>query len=83
MSNEPNLNGPESVPLRDFIKTLPIVVSVYDLKTDKLENRQFIDYGNPDHRRWIGRVTAWAVLNGKSVETMAKSDFDQLPEDRK
>lgn len=65
----PNLNGPESILLREIIKSLPITVTIFN--NDKVINEQKIDYSNKDHRQWIGRVTVWAVTNGFTVETRA------------
>lgn len=70
MTNEPNLNGPESIPLREYVKTFPLIVSIYT-KDDKCLRSERIDYGNPEHRRWLGRVTFWACKEGYSVETVA------------
>lgn len=65
--NEPNLNGPENMPLREYVKTFMMVVSVYD--GDKLIREETIDYGNKQHRTWLGRCTFWACNNGYAVET--------------
>lgn len=63
----PNLNGPESIPLREFVKNFPMLISIYD--GEKLLREETIDYGNPEHRKWLGRVTYWAVSNNYLVET--------------
>lgn len=67
MIKEPNLNGPEGMPLKDFIRNFMITVSVFD--GDRLIREETIDYGNKDHRQWLGKVTFWAVSNGYAVET--------------
>lgn len=69
MSNQneqPNLNGPESMPLMGRITSLPLIVSV--LENDKIIREEKIDYSNPEHRKWLGRVTVWAVMSGYTVE---------------
>lgn len=71
----PNLNGPESVPLRDYVKSFPLVICVYD--GDKLIREEKIDYGNNEHRKWLGRVTFWACINHYSVETMSAEDYNK------
>ena len=43
--------------LRNFVKSFPMVVSVYD--GEKLIHEEKIDYGNYEHRKWLGRVTYW------------------------
>ena len=63
--------GPWDIPLRDFIKSFPIIVSVYD--GEKLLHEEHINYGNYEHRKWLGRATYWAVNQGYIVET-SKAD---------
>lgn len=70
-------NGAENVPLRDIVKQLPVLVLVYDLKNDDaplVEKK--INYGDMEERRWLGRITYWAITNHCSVETMALSDAE-------
>jgi hypothetical protein len=64
----PNLNGPESIPLRDYVKSFPMIVTVYD-DDDNVIREEVIDYGNAEHRRWLGKVTHWACSNGNVVQT--------------
>ena len=70
---KPNLNGPESIPLRDYVKKFPLTVTVYDTN-DNVVREETIDYGNFDHRKWLGRVTYWGCSNGHIVETKAAYD---------
>lgn len=86
MANEKensNLNskapsGPWDIPLKDFVSSFKLVISVYDLKNDKLISNQEIDYSNYEHRKFLGRITFWATSNGYSVETMAATDFEKF-----
>lgn len=64
----PNLNGPESVPLRDYVKSFPLIVAVID-QDDNVIREETIDYGNFEHRKWLGRITYWACSNNFIVET--------------
>lgn len=69
--------GVENVPLRQVIDTLPALIIVYDLRngdTPIVENR--IDFSNPADRQWLGRISAWALKNHCSVETMAICDAE-------
>lgn len=66
-NSEPNLNGPESVPLREFVKSFMVMVTIFD--GDKVLREEKVDFGNPQHRQWIGKVTYWACSNGYAVET--------------
>lgn len=72
-----NKDGPWDTPIRDYIKTLPIMVIIYNLKNDCVESEYQIDYGNTDDRRWLGKVSFWAYSNGRSVECINKIDFDK------
>lgn len=64
----PNLNGPESIPLRDYVKSFPMIVTVYD-DDDNVIREEVIDYGNAEHRKWLGRCTFWACTNSYVVQT--------------
>lgn len=77
MSNENAPQGPWDAPLRDFVKDCELMVSVYDLKDGKLIKEEKINYGNYEHRKFLGRITFWAVTSGYSVETMSLEDFNR------
>ena len=62
--------GPEDVPTLGYIKSFKMIVTIYDKKRIVIKT-QLIDYGNQEHRKWIGRVTYWACSNGMTVETSA------------
>ncbi len=64
---KPNLHGPESIPIKDYVKSFPMLVTVYN--GDEVMREELIDYGQYEHRKWIGRVTFWAVSQGFVVET--------------
>lgn len=64
----PNLQGPESVPLREYVKSFLITVTIYD-KNDNVIREETIDYGNRDHRQWLGKVTFWGCNEGYVIET--------------
>ena len=65
MNNKPVPKGPWDLPLREYVKSFPIVVAIYD--GEKLVHEEKIDYGNYEHRKWLGRATYWATSNGYSV----------------
>ena len=69
MSN--NRNGPEFAPVRNFINTFPIEVVIYDTN-DKEIRREIMDYGKPDDRNWLGKLSWWAWSSGYIVETAKK-----------
>lgn len=59
---------PWDLPLKSYIKTFPLIVSIYD--GDNLLHEEKIDYGVSEHRRLLGRLTFWACDQGYAVETM-------------
>jgi len=70
-------NGAENIPLREINKNLQALIIVYDLKHDDkpiVEKR--INYGDADDRKWLGRITFWALTNHCSVETIAIIDAE-------
>ena len=69
----------ENVPLARTIQSLPALVIVHDLtkstdEDDVIEERR-IDLSNPEDRKSLGKLTAWALTNHCSVETMAIADI--------
>lgn len=72
----PFLDGPENNSPSNIVRSFPIVVSVYKSDDDKPIREEAIDYGNYHHRKWLGRITYWALSNGYLVETMARSDWE-------
>lgn len=69
--------GAENVPLREVNKNLPILVIVYDLRNeDKVVEEKQLNYGDVEDRKWLGRISFWALTNHCSVETIAMSDAE-------
>lgn len=62
--------GPEDIPQLGYVKTFKMMVTIFDA-CDKVIREQEIDYGNVEHRKWLGRVTFWACSNAMTVETSA------------
>lgn len=63
--------GPEDIPLfGGYVKTFKMMVTIFD-KNDNVIREQEIDYGNHEHRKWLGKITYWACSNGMTVETSA------------
>jgi len=62
------------------ITTLPIKVFVVDLLADNGEGAIVfeldLDLGNKEHRTYLGKITAWAMNNKHSIETMSKKDAE-------
>ena len=68
----PNYNGPESVPLKGYVKSFKVAVFIIDLRHDDIIIDQYeIDYGKYEDKAWLGRISFWAWQRGYSVETMS------------
>jgi hypothetical protein len=69
---------PWDLPLsQGIIKTLPVMVFIYNLRSnDDIIHQMELDLGNVENRKYLGKVTAWAVLNNCAVETMSKNDAE-------
>lgn len=63
----PTPKGPWDAPLKDYVSSLPMTVAVYD--GEELIKEENVDYGNYEHRKFLGRITFWALSNGYIVET--------------
>ncbi len=69
--------GAENIPLREINKNLPIMVIVYDLRNDdKIVEEKRLNYGDAEDRKWLGRISFWALTNHCSVETIAIVDAE-------
>lgn len=67
-----DLNGPWSAPPRrqHFDNHYLMQIVVFDpSKDDKEMAVQVIDYGSADDRKFLGRLTHWAMENNYVVET--------------
>jgi len=73
MSDQPaeRLKKPEFAPLRDFNKSFKIDVTIYD-ENDTIVRYEEMDYGKPEDRQWLGKLSFWAWQNGYYVETSRK-----------
>lgn len=68
---------PWDIAPKSIISTLPIKIFVIDLfDNDNVKFELDLDLGNKDHRAYLGKITAWAVTNNCSVETMSKKNAE-------
>lgn len=69
--------GAENKRLEQVNNYCPIYVTIIDLKNnDNVVFETELDYANFADRKRLGRITFWAVMNGHSVETMARADAE-------
>ena len=61
-------SGPEFAPLRNFVKSFKIQVTIFD-SDDKIVREEVMDYGKPEDRMWLGKLSYWAWSEGYIVET--------------
>ena len=69
--------GPESIPLKTFIKSFQAVVLICQKSDDKIIKKEEIDYGDEKSRKWLGKMSYWAWQNGLYVKTMALKDYKE------
>ena len=69
--------GDENKRLAEVNTRCPVYVFIIDLAhDDDIVHQEEIDFANFADRKRLGRLTAWAVMNGHSFETMAKADAE-------
>jgi hypothetical protein len=76
MTMNDKTSGPRDFPLRDYVKDFEMMVIVYNIKDDCVFKEIPINYGNFEHRKFLGRISYWACSNGHSVETMSLKDWN-------
>lgn len=69
--------GPWDVPAKEYYDKSPfsITVIIHNLENDTIDKEFELNYGNYEDRKFLGKITNWAIKNGRSVETIAKSDW--------
>jgi hypothetical protein len=72
--------GPWDIRLKEFVKEQPVVMLVHNIDRETIEHEFKIDLGNPEDKKFLGRVSFWCVKNGRSVETMSIEDWDKVKE---
>ena len=69
--------GIENVPLKEVNKNLPILVIIYDLRNnDNVVTEVRLNYGDYEERKYLGRLSFWALTNHCSIETIAITDAE-------
>jgi hypothetical protein len=67
----------ENIPLRQINTSMPALIVVYDLlNNDNVALEKRIDFANYEDRKWMGRITFWALTNHHSIETIAIVDAE-------
>lgn len=67
--------GLENIPLQKINISMPAMVIVYDLNNDdNIVVEKQIDFANFEDRKYLGRISFWAMQNHHSVETIALVD---------
>ncbi len=70
--------GPWDAPLASYNKHKPIIVLVHDLHKETIEQEFRLDYGAYDDRKFLGRLSFWAINNERSIETIAADDWEKM-----
>lgn len=66
-----------SGPLRDYVKSFKIVMIIID-KDDKELRVERLDYGEYEDKKFLGRLSYWAWVNGHTVETMSAEAYEAV-----
>lgn len=69
--------GPWNATPREFVNSLKIIALVHILAAETIEYEFELDYGNPEDRKFLGRLSFWAISNGRSVETLAVDEWNK------
>lgn len=69
--------GPWDAPLRGFVKEHPVIAVIHDLEHESITYEIKLDLGNPDDKKFLGKITFWATSNGRSVETFNPNDWEK------
>lgn len=72
--------GPWDAPLRTFVKEHTVIAVIHDIDKESIDYEIKLDLGNPDDKKFLGKITFWATSNGRSVETFAPQDWDKVKE---
>lgn len=68
--------GPEDIPDRvGYVMNIELVIIIKDLKSQRKIREERINYSDSEARKWLGRITYHAIVNGYSVETMNAKDY--------
>ncbi len=69
--------GPWDVPLKNYVKEFNIILLIKDIKSDRYIKEEKVNYGDPEIRRWLGRISYWAWCHGYAIETMSLDDYEK------
>lgn len=53
----------------------PIKVIIWNIEKDTVEDEFILNYGDDQDRRFLGKLTFFAITNKRSVETMLLEDY--------
>jgi hypothetical protein len=73
MDRSDNFSGPWDMPLKrkHFDNHYNVKITIYDQNDNELTDYgKVIDYGEYEDRKFLGRITHWAMENNYIVETM-------------
>lgn len=70
--------GPWSAPIPNYVSSKKIAVLIHDIESDTIENEFELDYGSYEDRKFLGRLTYYAVTTGRSVETLDLDEWKKM-----
>lgn len=69
--------GPWDSKLTSYITSKCIVLLIHNLDKDEIEREFHLDYGKKEDRQFVGKVSFWAITNGRSTEIMSVEDWER------
>lgn len=70
--------GPWDSPIPKFVRSKPMKVLIHDLQKETIENEFVLDYGSYEDRKFLGRLTYFALTTGRSVESMSVEEWEKM-----
>lgn len=68
-------SGPWDTKLGSYIEKQPIVALIHNLEKEIIEHEFQLDLGDSLDKKFLGKISFWAVTNGRSVETISMEDW--------
>ena len=71
-------SGPWDKQINEYVRFKKIAILIHNLSDDSIAHEFIIDYGNAEHRKWLGKLTWYATNNNMSIETMSFEEWERM-----
>lgn len=69
--------GPWDAKLGEYVTQKLIILLIHNLEKETIERELQLDYGRKEDRQFVGKVSFWALSNGRSTEIMSLEDWEK------